>query len=78
MQEAGLPVDFVKLKLEFGTYTLCFKDNAPTNRNKARSIEAILISISPNVSGFYHIMSLQTGKQIRRKHDSANDKVDHR
>ena len=64
---SGGRIDVNTLKLEFGSFVHAFEDNNPTNTNRSRLVEALVLSITTNQSGFYRFLSLCTGKIVCRK-----------
>ena len=61
------PIDFNKLKLEFGTYAQVFEDNNPTNSTNRRTTGAIAMNPSGSAEGGYFFLSLLTGKRLSRQ-----------
>jgi hypothetical protein len=54
------------MRLEFGSYVQVFEANDPTNTPKARSLGAITLTPSGNITGDYYFLSLATGACISR------------
>ena len=61
------PPDYNKMKLEFGSYVQAFEENEITNNTNTRAIGAIALSTTPNNSGEYRFMCLNTGRPISRR-----------
>jgi len=59
----GTPiVNYLHLKIEFGSYVLVFEDNNSSNTTKSCSTGAIALNPTGNSEGDYFFMSLTTGK----------------
>ena len=57
-------VDYIFLKLEFGSYVHNFNDNSPTNTMSQRTTGAIALNSVGNFKGDYYFLSLETGKKF--------------
>jgi len=58
------PIDYNHLTINFGSYTLVFKDNDLTNTTKAWSTGAIALNPTGNMEGDHHFMSHTTGHHL--------------
>jgi len=55
-------LNYNNLKVEFGSYTLVYEDNDPSNMTKLHSTGAIALNPNDNIEGDYHFMLLTTGR----------------
>ena len=60
-------VDFNKIKGAFGDYVQVHETADITNTMAPRSVGGILLNMTPNDSGYYEFMNLNTGKLLTRR-----------
>ena len=60
-------VNYRDLKASYGAYAQVHESNDIANNTHPRTVGAIALGISPNRSGYYEFMNLNTGKLLSRK-----------
>ena len=61
------PIDYSKLRIEFGAYAQVFEDNKITNNADTQAHGCIALSCYPNENDKYLFMNLNTGQLIWRR-----------
>jgi hypothetical protein len=59
-------LNFLCMRLKFGTYVHVFEDNTHSNILRARSLGAVALTPTGNAHGDYHFLSLTTGNSLSR------------